>query len=314
MDFDLDQDGAMILSLIGLIPYFGWGIYALRLHYRYHEDLKPVVAAITLVAVSLFYLLQTILLRVFLQDQPGYFLFALMGLFVSGAALYSNMAVSLLSQLLVDAIVPGDRSKTNEPRYGPGEALERLGDYDGAIDEYLIIARIFPKEPKPLLHVADNYVKLEKPGEAVRWFERALRLIKDPDDALQVVNRACSIYLRNLNQPMDAIRVLEDYLEKFSGSEFVSVVETRIERIEKEMDAPSPVPAELENSELHLVEVEEDEVVIPVLPSQREAASEICYEHDSGLDIPVLPEHPSRPKEKDMSNAKDTKDDGLLPL
>ncbi|NTV80676.1 MAG: hypothetical protein HGA24_04550, partial [Candidatus Aminicenantes bacterium] len=53
--------------------------------------------------------------------------------------------------------MPGERSKTHEPQYAPAEALERDEDYDGALREYMVIARIFPKDPTALLRIVNRH-------------------------------------------------------------------------------------------------------------------------------------------------------------
>lgn len=284
MESEAGQAGAIALSAVGLVPYFGWGLYSLRLHFRYHEEFRPAVAAFTLGGVLFFYLIETSLLRVYLAKQPAFFIFALLGLFVSGAALYGNMVVSLISQLLVDAVAPGERSHTREPHYGPAEALERLGDYEGALEEFLVIARIFPREPKPVVKIAEMQIHLHEPEKAAKWFERAVRMIHSPEESLQVTNRACELYLRQLDAPMEAIRLLEDYLDRFPKSEFEGRVEDRIHRIEEQMAAPKDEKREAVSAASAVVSGEEGEG-IPMLPSEQAQA----VVEDEGGGIPLLP-------------------------
>lgn len=230
-DFDIVGLGGRILSALLVIPYFAWGIYTLRVRYRYHEDLAPLAEAITLVAVVIFYAVETVLLRVYTGHTGAYFIFAMLGLAVSGAALYGPMAVSLASQLLVDVIAPAERSKTREPRYEPAEALEREADYEGALREYMVMARIFPQEPTAHLRIADLYMSLSQPEQAAPWFERALQRLNASEKSLQITNRLCEIYLRQLNRPEEAIRLLEGYLAKYPDGEYAPSVEERLRRV-----------------------------------------------------------------------------------
>ena len=225
--------GGGILSGLLLIPYFGWGIYTLRLRYRFHEDLAPALEGISLGVVALFYVCEVFLLKVSLGHMGVYLVFAILGLFVSGAALYGPMLISFLSRLLVDLIIPDERSKIHEPQYGLAEALERDGDYEAALGEYLVIARIFPKDAKVLVRVADNYAKLDRFEEAAQWFERAIKLLDLPEKSLAVTNRLCEIYSRQLDRPQDAVRVLEAYLDRFPEAEYAPAVRKRLERLKE---------------------------------------------------------------------------------
>lgn len=230
-EFDLFGTTGRILTAIILIPYFGWGVYTLRLRFRYHEDLTPVVEAATLLGVAVFFAIETLLLKAYLYNYPAFFIFAVLGLVVSGAALYGPMVVSLISQLVVDVMVPGERSKTREPRYEPAEVLEREGDYKGALDEYLVIARIFPREPSVLIRIADTYVALDQAADAAQWFERALKLLDSPERSLQVTNRLCEIYRRQLDAPQEVARLLEAYLRRYPNAEFAGSVQERLNQL-----------------------------------------------------------------------------------
>ena len=207
-EFDLLEWGARIVTGAALVPYVGWGVYTLRVRYRYHEDLPVAAQAATLLALALFYIVEFYLLGVAMRNMKVYYAFAVLGLAVSGAALYGPLLISMISRLLVDAIMPAELSSTREPHYSPAEALERDGDFEGALREYLVIARIFPKEASVYLRIGDLYTKLERPEHAVTWFERGLALLDSADKGLRIVNRLCAIYTRQLERPKDAQRLL----------------------------------------------------------------------------------------------------------
>jgi len=232
IEFDLLGLGGRILSGLLLIPFVGWGIYTLRLRFRYHEDIHLGVEAITLGAVAIFYAIEIYLLREYMGYRHVFYIFAVLGLVVSGAALYGPMGSSLLSQLVVDTIAPGERSKTREPRFAPAEALERENDYEGALREYMVIARIFPQEPAVHVRIADAYMMLSRPEEAVRWFERALRCIASPEKSLQITNRLCEIYGRQLGRPDEVARLLSAYLDRYPEAEYAVSVRERLRRLE----------------------------------------------------------------------------------
>jgi tetratricopeptide (TPR) repeat protein len=230
--------GGRVFSALLLIPYFAWGIYTLRLRFRYYEDIPPAIEAVSLLGVAVFYAVEIHLLRVYLGPLRVYFIFAVLGLMVSGAALYGPMIVSLLSQLLVDVIVPGERSKTREPRYEPAEALEREQDYEGALREYMVMARIFPQEATVHVRIAECYMQLARPAEAVQWFERALKHMDSPESSLEVTNRLCEIYHRQLGRPQEGGRLLEAYLLKYPDAEYAGSVRARLAALDAGGQAP----------------------------------------------------------------------------
>jgi tetratricopeptide (TPR) repeat protein len=230
-DFDLLEFGGRTVSGLVLIPYLAWGVYTLRLRFRYHEDISPLIEAVTLLAVAAFFAVEVVLLRTYMGKNQVLHIFAMLGLLVSGAALYGPMAVSLLSQVVVDTISPGDRSKTREPRFGPTEALEREGDYEGALREYLVIARVFPREAEVHLRIGEVYMRLSKPEEAAPWFRRALGYIESPEKSLEVTNRLCEIYNRQLGNREEVGRLLEAYLSKYPEAEYSGAVRERLNRL-----------------------------------------------------------------------------------
>ncbi len=220
------------IEAVLLVPFLGWGIYLLRLRYRYHEDINPYLEAATLAGLTVWYVFQFRLLGVWLHDDPIAHFFSALGLIVAGTALYGPMLVSLVAQLTVDLVFPKDRVQTGEPRFGPAEALERAGDYEGAAEEYMVIARMFPKDPTTAIRLGDNLMKLDRPSDAACWLERGASLVESPEKALRVVNRLTEIYLRRLDQPEDARRVLREYLRKYPDGEYAKSVGERLSRLE----------------------------------------------------------------------------------
>lgn len=225
-------------STLFLVPYFGWGFYTLRLRYRYHEELSLLSEGATAGALLVFFLVELYLLKWSLGSLPVLMIFSILGLFVSGAALYGPVLVSLCSRLLVDLMMPAERSKTREPRYAPAEALERDGDFAGALNEYLVIARVFPRDATVLTRIGEMHMNLGQPQEAVRWFERALVCIDSAERSLQVTNRVCSVYARHLESPHEVRRLLSDYVEKFPEAPYTVSVRQRLVRLTERVESP----------------------------------------------------------------------------
>ena len=222
-----------ILTVALFIPFVGWGIYTLRLRYRNRVELPLALEAITIVGLVAFYAFELALLRATTPPTSVYFTLALLGLFMSGAALYGPMVISLASQALVDQVMPAERSKTSEPSYVAATARERVGDYEGAIHEYKVVAKMFPRDPVAMIRIADNLMKLAEPELAAPWFECGLRCLESPEKILSVTNRLVEVYVRDLGRPERAVRILEDYLACFPDTRYAMSVRQRLEKLTK---------------------------------------------------------------------------------
>jgi tetratricopeptide (TPR) repeat protein len=220
-----------VVSVVVLVPYVGWGIYMLRQHLHCPDDINPVVEIATVLALFLFYGLEMALLTLWLRRLPIQYLLAILGLMASGAALYGLTIISLFSRLVVDVLMPSGRAPVHEPRYAPAEALERRGDFEGAVKEYMVIARIFPRDSTTAIRIGDNLMKLNRPEEAAMWFERGLQSLDSPQKSLLVTNRLFEIYCRRLGRQEDAARVLEAYLQKYPSTDYVNSVRERLSQI-----------------------------------------------------------------------------------
>lgn len=222
-----------LISAFLLVIYLGWGVYSLRLRYRHHQELSLSFEGVTLVALLLFYAFELNIFRYYFRNSPIYLLFAVLGLIVSSTALYGPMMVSLVSRLMVDAITSRDETMVHEPRYSPAQALERQGDYEGALQEYRVMARIFPNDPTSIIRIADNMAKLGEMEESAEWFERSLKVLDSPEKSLMIVNRLHQIYIKELERADDATRVLEEYLQKYPDAEYASSVQRRLDGLVK---------------------------------------------------------------------------------
>lgn len=219
---------SMILSLALMVPFFAWGVYTLRARYQYHEELHRAAEWMTVIGVLAFFAIEMSLLRTWMYDRPGMFVLTGLALTVSMAALYGHIMVSLASSVFVEAVMPDMDPNAQSPQFGPAEALERLGDYDGALQEYLVIARIFPKDAETCVRIGNSLMKLERYEEAVKALGRGFKLTAVEEDALSIANRMHVIYKDRLDRPQEAKKILERFLERFPQSPRTDSVLRRI--------------------------------------------------------------------------------------
>jgi tetratricopeptide (TPR) repeat protein len=229
-------DFAWVLSGLFLIPYLLWGIYLLQQRLARDVELDRTVETFTIVFLVIFFIFEFTLIKMWLQKDVVSLVFATLGLGISAFALYGPLLMSFGSHLLIDILMPTGRYNPSIPRYGAAEGFELRGDFEGAAQEFIEIARKFPKESRAALRAADNLMKIGQPEVAARWFEAALEQISDPDEALTVANRLSDIYGAELGQGEEAREVLEEYLERFPASSYAESVHRRIERMAGERE------------------------------------------------------------------------------
>lgn len=224
----------MLFQIVGfalLVPFFGWAIYLLRRRFVYHEENSLLLEAGTAAGVLLFFWVETTVLKYALgQHQMLLFLFAVLGLVVAGFALYAHVIISLASRILVDMVVPGDSVAVNTPRFGPVESLERMEDFEGALQEYLVLARIFPRNFEVLKRTGRVNEILDRNEDAITWYMRARTRATGDQEALAAVNRICAIYDGVLEQPDEADAQLAWFIETYPDSPDRDIVRDRLER------------------------------------------------------------------------------------
>ncbi len=218
----------IVLLVALLVPYFAWGIYALQLRYLRHYDWPMHIEAASLGGLILFYALAMPVLRLYLSETPAAMLFAMLGLLASGFALYGHMAISLTAKLVVDSVTHSGEVSATSPRLGPAEALERQRDYDGAYNEYLVLARMYPHDVQVKVRLADVSAKLDRKEEAVEWFERVLKKCDSRDICSLAATRLAEIAERELKDVARARRALQHYVTAFPTAPDREAIEARM--------------------------------------------------------------------------------------
>ena len=212
------------------MPFFGWAIFLLRRRFLYYEESTLALEMATSVFVGLVFWIETIVLKEALGGQVLLYIAAILGLSIAGFSLYAHVFISLISRLVVDIIAPGEDSALDHPRFGPVEALERAGDYEGALQEYLVLARIYPRNFEVLSRAARVQHALGNLVDAEAWYLRARKRAKRADDALEAANQLCRIYDDDLSQPEKADYQLARFIQDFPDSPDVSIVRDRLNR------------------------------------------------------------------------------------
>jgi len=226
------------LAIILLVPYFAWGIHGLRLRFRYHEEFSLVVEALTLLGLLFFYAVEIALLREALAHSKLQLAMAVLGLITSGMALFGHVAISFLSRLIVDAVVTGQDTQDDRPRLGPAEALEKQQDFNGALNEYFVLARMYPKDDVVHLRIAVLLVKLARAKEAASWLERAAKCASTEDRALAVTHRQVELFEQHLQQPEAARAALGAFLDRYPNAKEAPELRARLANIGHKHRAP----------------------------------------------------------------------------
>ncbi len=204
-----------ILLIILTLPYTTWGIYLLRRRIVFNEEFSPVLEGATLGGVGLYFMIMISLFRFWAQQDMVLLIFSVMGLTISAFALYGHLGISLTSRLLVDFVFDTHDTSPDKPRFSAAEALIKNGDYHAALQEYLVIARIFSNNPEVYIRIAEVMLLMERKQEAVRWFKRALRYTKTPEKSMPVINRLVYIVSKEIGDREAGAEVLEQFLHVY---------------------------------------------------------------------------------------------------
>ena len=210
-----------------LIPYLGWGIYTLRLRYRFHSELEGWVEWITLVAVLITNFSFLNIMKTDMGHNPGFFAFTLLAMLTAFAALYGPMLVSRISHSFVEFTHPEQMPEEISPDFAPAESLEDLGDWDGALQEYTVLARIFPKEPEPVLRMANTLIELNRWEEAASMMERGLNQLNDETRSLRLTYRLVTLCSERLNDIERSVHAIDTHISTYPDTEKLGALEKR---------------------------------------------------------------------------------------
>lgn len=284
---------SQIVGIALLVPFFGWAIYLLRRRFQYFEENSLALEIITAGALGIFLWIEVMILRYALEGQILLYLAAILGLSVSTFALYAHVLISLASRIVVDMVSPRGETAAYQPRFGPVDALEREEDYEGALQEYLVLARIYPRNFEVLSRTGRVQEILEQPEEALTWYLRARKRAARADEALLAVNHLCALYDGQLGQPELADQQLALFIQDYPDSPDREIVVERLERrAHREGFTLSSLLEALEENPLARMPVEE------VMPEARQAIELVTLETAGAAEAAppeVAPARPRRP-------------------
>lgn len=245
---------SMIISLGLLIPFFGWGVYTLRARYQHHEEMHRFAEWGTVAAALTVFAVEMSLLRAWMTD-PWLYAGTALGLALAMVALYGHVMISVASSVFVEALMPNMDSVADTPQFGPAEALERMGEYDSALQEYLVIARIFPRDTETSIRIAKLLLKVDRVEESVKAYERAFNIAREEDQALGIANRLNDLYRDRLGAPDKGEAILKKFLKRYPQSKRTESVVRRmgrkttpssVDRVRKEIASVSADTPEVE--------------------------------------------------------------------
>jgi hypothetical protein len=175
---------------IDLLVLFGVGVYFLLRRFHRREDIASVQEAAALGIALVLAALEIRFLREALERFPVYYVFSAIGVLITISALYGHMVVSLLSRFLVEWVTSGTSDGLDRPLFGAAEACMRRGDYEGAVREYLVLARLHPRDPAVFMRLGEALSLTNDHRRAVPAFLRCAQLESNGNRALHALRRA----------------------------------------------------------------------------------------------------------------------------
>jgi len=288
----------LALTLILLVPYFAWGIYSLHRRFVLHEEWPFAVEVATIAGLTLFYWATLSVMRTYISDRPALLVFSGICLFASSLALYGHMMIGIASRIIVDAVMISDHTVSTSPRLGPAESLERQKDYEGAYKEYLVLARMYPRDTTVKLRLADNCVLLGRPEEAAEWLDRALLRVASAEDHATVASRLAEIAERRLEDPERARAALRAFLQKHPDTDDARHFADRLERVGRQRAVRTAAPLDsMDEKPIH----EDVDDVLPEPVAKTRSVPSIEAIEDAPpvvepVEEPVAPEPPKKPE------------------
>jgi tetratricopeptide (TPR) repeat protein len=251
-----------------------------------------------LLAVAAFLAVEIALLRQMLDHQPLYLIFSVLGLCVAATALYGHVFISWSSRLLVNAVAGAEEGPRERPRFGPAESLERQGAHEDALQEYLVLARIFPHDPEIYGRMARCHLAAGRAEEAVKWWRRALKHAAGAGEALGYAQRICGVFVEQLAAPAEAHATLAAFVARFPHGPDSDAAREHMRRLAEPVSAAIPLAPGL--TALDEAPLEEDAVELE-LPVARPviglaAMDEAVPEPEAPDDPETSPASPAAPR------------------
>lgn len=228
--FTLQWEPSDILSIFLLGFLFFWGLFLLYQKWIKKYDYPVWLDLLSLIIMFAILGFELVQLKEWLRNYLLLYILSFLGLLVAAAALYAQSFISLISTIFMSLIQPGEESAPDIPRFGPAEILERQEDFTGALNEYFVLARIYPYNPSVHLRIADIYLKMDNPRDAMNWLKKSLHYLKKDKDVYLIVARYCDI-ANKLGDIDSALTMLDYYLNQYPESTYAKSILERKKKL-----------------------------------------------------------------------------------
>jgi len=231
--------------------------------------------------------IELVQLKEWLKNYLLFYILSSLGLFVAATALYAQSFISLITTIILSFLQPGEESAPDIPRFGPAEILERQKDFTGALNEYFVLARIYPYNPSVHLRIANIYLKMNHPQDAMNWLKKSLQYLKKDEDIYLIVARYCDIAhkIGDIDSESD---ILDFYLSQYPESTHAKSISERKKKLNQ-------ITTKEKNSLL--------------IPMDKEPINDIHYEEDESdtkkCSIKLEKEEEQKQDKKKNGNSKD---------
>ncbi len=226
-----------ILSILLLFFLFIYGIYSIYLRISRVYNYPLWLDVLSLIIMFSILALELIQLKDWLRNYPLYYIFSFLGLFITVFALYSHNLVSVITFIALSVIHPSEESAPDLPRFGPAEMLERKKDYEGALMEYMVLARIYPHYSAVHIRIANVFEKLNRIEEGMDWLKKATKYLNKDNELHSVVTRYCD-FAEKLGKKQQAIQMIDVFLSEYPDSEYAETLKNRKKQLLTKQETP----------------------------------------------------------------------------
>ncbi len=214
----------LLLGIAVFIAFASVGLHISRKMVIHHHQLRRGQNWAAFLFGLAGFLLSTVLL------VPFFHFFGFLFLLVCFVGLYGTVGLEIFSRSMIESIFGLEKGKAKRD-YSLAKKYEVEERFDLAELEYRKTLEEDPSDNTARKHLAELYIRTERPNEALSLLWRCVEDAEDEGQAFSWAARIADVATGRLNDSKEAIRALESVIKKYPQSESANLTRRRIEQI-----------------------------------------------------------------------------------